>query len=46
MDNNFTIKSKNLLLKFLREPGGFSFFPSSFFWSKNIKSNFINESFI
>lgn len=46
MDNNFIIKSKNLLLKFLREPGGFSFFPSSFFWNKNINSDSINESLI
>lgn len=28
----FEKKSKYLLLQFLKEPGGFSFFPSSFFW--------------
>ena len=38
MNSNFIKKSKYLLLQFLREPGGFSFFPSSFFWSQNIQN--------
>jgi len=38
MHTQFLKKSKYLLLQFLKEPGGFSFFPSSFFWDKNIKN--------
>jgi len=39
MDNNFIKKSKFLLLKFLLEPGGFSFFPSFLFWKKEFYNN-------
>ena len=42
MGNNFLKQSKNLLLNFLREPWGFSFFPSSFFWSNEIDYNISN----
>lgn len=32
--DNFYKKSESLLLSILKEPGGFSFFPSSFFWKE------------
>ncbi len=45
MNNNFFKISKFLLLKFLKEPWAFSFFPSSFFWNKNIWKIDIDNSF-
>ena len=45
MNNNFINKSKFLLLQFLREPWGFSFFPSSFFWSNDILADDITSTY-
>lgn len=45
MDSSFIHTSKKLLLSFLREPWGFSFFPSSFFWNKMLKEDDIKKSF-
>ena len=44
MHTKFLKKSKYLLLQFLKEPGGFSFFPSSFFWERRITSENIQIS--
>lgn len=46
MNDNFINKSKNLLLHFLKEPGGFSFFPSPFFWWKLIPQSDLKDSFL
>jgi oxygen-independent coproporphyrinogen-3 oxidase len=46
MEKQFIEKSKNLLLHFLEEPGGFSFFPSSFLWKKNISREEVKSSYI
>lgn len=43
---HFKKKSESLLLSFLREPGGFSFFPSSFFWTNGIDESFLKKSFV
>jgi len=45
MNNIFINKSKKLLLAFLKEPGGFSFFPSSFFWWNNIWNKDLEKSY-
>lgn len=45
MDSNFLKKSQHLLLKFLREPGWFSFFPSSYFWNKELSDTDIQVHF-
>lgn len=47
--DNFYKKSEKLLLALLKEPGAFSFFPSSIFWNKkdfdleNIYKNFFQS---
>ncbi|MFA5917179.1 MAG: radical SAM protein [Candidatus Gracilibacteria bacterium] len=46
MYNDFLYKSNYLLLKLLEEPGGYSFFPSSFFWKNNINNEKIKDIFI
>lgn len=44
MHTQFLKKSKHLLLQFLKEPGGFSFFPSSFFWKDNLGNDDVATS--
>ena len=44
--NTLLLQSKTLLLKFLREPWWFSFFPSSFFWNDRLSQKDIRWVFI
>lgn len=45
MENKFYDLSESLLLNLLQEPGWFSFFPSSFFWSNKITDNQVSNIF-
>ena len=43
--SNFEKLSQEFLLKFLKEPWGFSFFPSSLFWKEGLSKNSLKEIF-